>query len=396
MAPEVLNSTGKAYTNKADLWSIGVIFYQMLFGKTPFGAKNYQDLKIKVMRLSGKNLRFPAEVRVSGACKSLLIGLIQYNPDHRLEWNAFFNHALFELHKKDSTDALRSSVIRRQNQDQTRQEFTHNQSHAHHGEFTLKNPSDMRQAPIRATNIAEAQEGGKPDKLFEEISQAQRAEDRVKEIKARYIHEKKKIILIMYTARKLRNLAKQKQRLPELAAKLMLSACVLLQKGMVLNLATIGSLRKSRNLFKMKGFADFAQTERAKFVGDFELDQKVYDQFHKQMNEKFSEEVACAFLRKERAKFAKMTLSSVEFVNNILLTHFVFFRDRLGKLGLNPELEVEYSLALLNFYYSIQTESLFPFRRNKKRFLWMEFEKKVTDRHSAKEQLLQIKIHKPF
>lgn len=42
MAPEVLNN--EAYNNKADIWSIGTVFYEMLFGKPPFVASNMLDL----------------------------------------------------------------------------------------------------------------------------------------------------------------------------------------------------------------------------------------------------------------------------------------------------------------------------------------------------------------
>jgi serine/threonine protein kinase len=59
MAPELLINKETSYDNKADLWSIGVCFYQLLFGKTPFEAKNYNDLKNKVKTLSGDKLIFP-------------------------------------------------------------------------------------------------------------------------------------------------------------------------------------------------------------------------------------------------------------------------------------------------------------------------------------------------
>jgi serine/threonine-protein kinase ULK/ATG1 len=42
MAPEVLNNT--EYNNKADIWSIGTCFYELLFGKPPFTATNMVDL----------------------------------------------------------------------------------------------------------------------------------------------------------------------------------------------------------------------------------------------------------------------------------------------------------------------------------------------------------------
>ena len=37
-APEVLD--GKKYNSKADIWSIGTVFYEMLFGKSPYNARD--------------------------------------------------------------------------------------------------------------------------------------------------------------------------------------------------------------------------------------------------------------------------------------------------------------------------------------------------------------------
>ena len=42
MAPEIL--LGQKYSIKADIWSLGVIFYEMLFGFCPFEAKSISSL----------------------------------------------------------------------------------------------------------------------------------------------------------------------------------------------------------------------------------------------------------------------------------------------------------------------------------------------------------------
>ena len=53
----------------------------------------------------------------------------------------------------------------------------------------------------------------------------------------------------MYTVRKLRNLAKRKDIFYNLSDRLMLSACLLLQKGLVLNQLTLSSLESNINTF---------------------------------------------------------------------------------------------------------------------------------------------------
>lgn len=70
MAPELLNATSNLrYTNKADLWSIGVCFYQMIFGKTPFEAVDLEDLKNLVKSKSGANLTFPSNPPTTEQCR---------------------------------------------------------------------------------------------------------------------------------------------------------------------------------------------------------------------------------------------------------------------------------------------------------------------------------------
>jgi serine/threonine protein kinase len=44
------------YSFKSDIWAIGVIFYEMLTGKTPWRAKTESDLKRQIKNNPIKNL----------------------------------------------------------------------------------------------------------------------------------------------------------------------------------------------------------------------------------------------------------------------------------------------------------------------------------------------------
>ena len=94
MSPELLNAAdNQIYNDKTDLWSIGVVFYMMLYGiKGPFKYKNYEDLQTAVLEQSGKNLHFDPKVQVSSECKELLRSLIEKQPSLRISWDEFFNH----------------------------------------------------------------------------------------------------------------------------------------------------------------------------------------------------------------------------------------------------------------------------------------------------------------
>ena len=42
MAPEILR--GKYYTTKADIWSLGIVLYELLYGFCPYEAGSIQKL----------------------------------------------------------------------------------------------------------------------------------------------------------------------------------------------------------------------------------------------------------------------------------------------------------------------------------------------------------------
>jgi len=96
MAPEVLMSLN--YTNKADIWSLGVVFYEMLFGTFPYVGKNDQEilLNIETSQLDLAKLN----IKISENCKDLLRRIFVIDQDKRIEWVELYTHKLFSNDEK--------------------------------------------------------------------------------------------------------------------------------------------------------------------------------------------------------------------------------------------------------------------------------------------------------
>jgi serine/threonine protein kinase len=69
MAPEIL-SENPSYNVKVDIWALGCIFHQMLFGSFPFHAPNMISLKSKFDRM--KKYVPPKKIKISEECKNIL------------------------------------------------------------------------------------------------------------------------------------------------------------------------------------------------------------------------------------------------------------------------------------------------------------------------------------
>lgn len=102
MCPEILN--GSTYSTKSDVWSMGVIFYQMLYGKTPHKASSLEELISKVNK---KMIRFPQKLSTPGL-QELLESMLKYSPEERVSWKEIFTMELFQAKKeaKDITSSM--------------------------------------------------------------------------------------------------------------------------------------------------------------------------------------------------------------------------------------------------------------------------------------------------
>ncbi|XP_015120414.1 serine/threonine-protein kinase ULK3 [Diachasma alloeum] len=93
MAPEIL--LRHEYDARVDLWSVGVIMYECLFGKAPYSSSSLEELAEKIK--SCKPIEIPKGCYVSPECKNLLMSLLKHDPNERLSFDDFFAHEFLDL-----------------------------------------------------------------------------------------------------------------------------------------------------------------------------------------------------------------------------------------------------------------------------------------------------------
>ena len=91
MAPEVLMARTKGYSYQCDLWSLGVILFQMITGEKPFA--NQLDIKNCTY-----NFNAPEWSRVSPQCKHMVSRLMEYDTFKRLNVHEALAHPWIAKH----------------------------------------------------------------------------------------------------------------------------------------------------------------------------------------------------------------------------------------------------------------------------------------------------------
>nr|AML77079.1 putative LOV domain-containing protein [Greyia sutherlandii] len=79
IAPEII--TGAGHSSAIDWWALGILLYEMLYGRTPFRGKNRQKTFSNILH---KDLTFPSSFPVSLAARQLIHALLQRDPANRL------------------------------------------------------------------------------------------------------------------------------------------------------------------------------------------------------------------------------------------------------------------------------------------------------------------------
>ena len=90
MAPEILS--GEDYNNKCDLWSLGVIIFQLYAKKPPYTGQYDNVILNKIDKLGQSVLDIIKDEKL----KDLLSKLLIKNPEKRISWEEYFKHDFFK------------------------------------------------------------------------------------------------------------------------------------------------------------------------------------------------------------------------------------------------------------------------------------------------------------
>ena len=93
IAPEILE--GNPYTNKCDLWSLGIIIYYLYFLEPPYNGVKFYALKNQIKDLGKKGLKKTGNTNLD----DLIDKLLEADPIKRITWEEYFNHPFLKNNK---------------------------------------------------------------------------------------------------------------------------------------------------------------------------------------------------------------------------------------------------------------------------------------------------------
>lgn len=105
MAPEILNRQN--YNIKSDLWSLGIILYQMVMKNHPYKAKNI----IELTNLINNNKPLIFNTNINPKCKKLIEDLLILDYRDRLDWEDLYkNEWIFNIKINNNEEKISNKL----------------------------------------------------------------------------------------------------------------------------------------------------------------------------------------------------------------------------------------------------------------------------------------------
>lgn len=387
MAPEILISYRDRmdikYTNKVDLWSIGICFYEMLFGKKPWDPKSIQELLEKQKNNSGDNLEFSSDAKISILCKDLLRGLLKFDPKQRIEWDQFFKHRVFGSHiasnQSDITvnindgvdDGVRSSVVMN-NKNCVDDEFFNDSLEESMNEVEQLDPENMD--PLDIPLVNEGQMTVKKEEL----------EKNFRGINDRIIHESNILDFMIKEDDKLYKCSSQKFFAD--IHDVLISGCALLIKKIVkVSDYVIYAQIHHKDMFNQPNMKEFMSDGKLAdgILNGLKNNNKTYKNLLTRLADTLEKDEnfgnysktskICKILRIEHIKKHELNLE--------LENQFYKIMDYYHSQKVNsqqPKIKNSLCFVLIGFYHAIRSDESFPFMKEGVLFDWYQFHEDLT------------------
>ncbi|CAD8121582.1 unnamed protein product [Paramecium sonneborni] len=113
MSPQVLEC--KEYSNKCDIWSLGLVLYELIFGRTPWLCRSFDTY---LMEIKTKPLQFPYEIEISFNVKDFIKRCLKIEEQNRISWTELLKHPMLQnqgkLKRQGTQERLNFSVLERE------------------------------------------------------------------------------------------------------------------------------------------------------------------------------------------------------------------------------------------------------------------------------------------
>lgn len=88
LPPECFDkSKSKFITNKVDIWSLGIVTYELLFGVKPFNGNYYQERVFNDQSFLNEPIKFDENIKISHACRYFILKCLEF--DYKKRFSVF-------------------------------------------------------------------------------------------------------------------------------------------------------------------------------------------------------------------------------------------------------------------------------------------------------------------
>ncbi|CAD8129544.1 unnamed protein product [Paramecium sonneborni] len=109
-SPQLLDEKQK-FTNSADIFSLGIVCYELIFGCLPYKVNNYYQLIQQLRQLEFNPVKINRSIPgMYEDIANLIENMLKYHESQRISWNSLFSHHLLSERLSTPIQFIRPQV----------------------------------------------------------------------------------------------------------------------------------------------------------------------------------------------------------------------------------------------------------------------------------------------